>query len=87
MTLLIGGWLIVSLSHDDSLCSRQGVMLTQLDAVSRADFTSRHLFQVGAQTRYNTQFLHSGFLHYLHAHYAAEGKTCAVARQPYPGPT
>jgi hypothetical protein len=35
---LIGGWLVVSLPHDDSLCSRQGAMLTQLDAVSRADF-------------------------------------------------
>jgi hypothetical protein len=31
------------------------------DTVSRADFTSRHLFQVDAQTRYNnsTQSLHS----------------------------
>ena len=54
-------------------------MLTQLDAVSRADFTSRHIYfkQVGAQTRYNTQFLYSTFQHNLHGHYAAQGKSCA----------
>ena len=38
MAPLIGGWLVVSLPHDDSLCSRQGAMLAQLDAVSRAHF-------------------------------------------------
>lgn len=38
MAPLIGGWLVVSLPHDDSLCLRQGAMLTQLDTVSRADF-------------------------------------------------
>jgi hypothetical protein len=59
VALLIGGWLVVSLPHDDSLCSRQGAMLTQLDAVHALTFTSRHLFQVEPQTRYNTQFLHS----------------------------
>lgn len=39
MAPLVGEWLVVSLPHDDdSLCSRQGAMLTQLDAVSRARF-------------------------------------------------
>ncbi len=39
MTFLIGEWLVVSVPHDDSWCSRQP------DAVSRAGFTSRHPFK------------------------------------------
>jgi hypothetical protein len=33
--------------------SRDDGLTQELDAVSRADFASRHLFQVVAQTRYN----------------------------------
>jgi hypothetical protein len=61
---------------------KKGVMLTQRDAVSRADFTSRHLFQVIAQTRYNNSTQSHPLRSNPHStgHCAAEGKSCAVAR-------
>jgi hypothetical protein len=70
---------------------KKGVMLTQQDAVSRADFTSSHLFQVAAQTRYNNP-TQSHPTRVQSSFCTAQGKSCAVAlrdapRQSYPGPT
>jgi hypothetical protein len=91
VALLIGRWLIGSLPHDDSLCLRE---LTQQDTVSRADFTSRHLFQVDAQIRYNNiaqsppstsqrEILFEIRKQYT-GHCAVEGKSCAVALRGAP---
>ena len=73
---------------------KKGVMLTQQDAVSRADFTSRHLFQVVAQTRYNNpaQFHPLGPNPHSTGHCPAQEKSRAEAlhdspRRSYPGPT
>jgi hypothetical protein len=63
VAFLIGGRLIKGLPHDDGLLlkerSRDDGLVQELDAVSRAGFTSRHLFQVDAQTRYNNNPRHA----------------------------